>query len=172
MIRPIVYYGDPVLRQRCEEILTIDAEVLALAEDLCDTVRSAKGAGLAAPQIGIPRRLFVVCYGQDDPHGRPTLLDQPEVWINPQITPLSQEGGVEEEGCLSIPGLLRDVERPDRVQIVGKDIEGGERQEEAWGWRARVMMHENDHLNGKLFIDRLSKKERRGVQRHLNNLAR
>lgn len=151
-VREIRLLGDPVLRETCAPVEAMTPEVRALADDLRDTMIAAEGVGLAAPQIGVPLRVFV--YDVADPEPASGVL------INPRIT--SATGTVKEsEGCLSIPGLSELVERSARITIEGLDRDGTEVRIEAEGLLARCLQHENDHLDGVLFIDRLSPLKRR-----------
>lgn len=155
MIRPILKYGDRILHERASEVGALTADIDRLVDDMIETMYAAPGVGLAAPQIGIPLRIFVVDISVGrDPAG---LL----VMINPEI--LDREGmQLEEEGCLSVPGFNATVVRPSRVVIKGLDRIGSEQQREATGLLARAFQHEMDHLDGTLFVDRL-----RGIKRDL-----
>lgn len=151
-VREIRLLGDPVLRTECEPVEGLDDDVRRLAEDLLETMYEADGVGLAAPQVGVPLRMFA--YDVRDP-------DLPSgVLINPRI--VEEEGSEKgEEGCLSIPGLAAVVERPARVVVEGLDPEGEEVRIEAEGLLARCLVHENDHLDGVLFLDHLSPLKRK-----------
>jgi peptide deformylase len=154
-IRPIRLFGDPVLRTPAEPVTDFDAELRRLVKDLTDTMLEAPGVGLAAPQIGVPLRLFVVdvSVGRDPA----SLL----VFVNPEF--IERDGmQLEEEGCLSVPGFNATVVRPSRVVIKGLDRTGSEHQHEGSGLLARAFQHEMDHLDGMLFVDRL-----RGIKRDL-----
>lgn len=151
-VRTLRYLGDPVLRERCAEIEEIDAELQALIDDLMDTMYAADGIGLAAPQVGVPRRVFV--YDVREPDLEPGVL------INPRI--VESEGEVREsEGCLSIPGLSEIVERYERVVVEGVDRDGEPVRIEAEGLLSRCLQHEGDHLDGVLFLDRVSPLKRK-----------
>jgi peptide deformylase len=141
---PLHLLGSPVLRQHSAEVKTIDDEVRRLIDDMFETMDAAKGIGLAANQVGIPRRVAVVDVDGD----RFTMID-------PRI--VETEGrAVAEEGCLSIPDIYGDVTRPDRVVIEALDSEGNPYRKEATGLKARAIQHEIDHLDGILFLDHLS----------------
>ena len=156
MIREIRLYGDPALREMCRPVEAVDDEVRALIDDLLETMYEADGIGLAAPQVGVPLRVFV--YDVRDPELEPGAL------INPEI--VSAVGSVkEEEGCLSIPGLTELVERSERILIRGLDAEGEPVEFDAEGLLSRCLQHEKDHLDGILFIDHLSPLKRRMLQR-------
>lgn len=155
-IRDIVYLGDPVLRTPAEPVDQFDDELRALVEEMFETMYHAEGVGLAAPQIGLSKRVFVVDVREEEaPLGGRFAL------INPEIVAVSRETEKSGEGCLSIPGLEELVERPERVTIRGHDPEGNLFEVEADGLLARALQHENDHLDGVLFLDRVSALKRR-----------
>ena len=144
---------DPVLRKLCRPIENIDEELITLAENMVETTLAAPGIGLAANQIGLPWRLFVVNIGfETDKENLVTL-------VNPKIT--SMEGSqLDEEGCLSIPDVIAEVNRASQIEIKGYDLDGNEVRYEAQGYLARAFQHEMDHLNGVLFWDNLGKVKR------------
>ncbi|MBI3492436.1 MAG: peptide deformylase [Acidobacteria bacterium] len=155
MIRPILKYGDDVLRERARTVDALTPEIDRLVGDLIETMYAAPGIGLAAPQVGMPLRIFVVdlSVGRD--------LNGPIVMINPEF--VEREGlQLEEEGCLSVPGFNATVVRPSRVVVKGLDRQGAEQRVEANTLLARAFQHEMDHLDGLLFVDRL-----RGIKRDL-----
>lgn len=155
MIRPIVKFGEPVLHEEAGRVTEISAEVAALVKDMIETMYAAPGVGLAAPQIGVPLRVFVV----DVSGGR--SKDGLMAFINPEF--VEREGmQLEEEGCLSVPGFNATVARPTRAAVKGLDLDGRERIVEGTGLLARAFQHEMDHLAGRIFVDRL-----RGIQRDL-----
>jgi len=145
--------GDPVLREQASNITEITDELRVLAESMFDTMYAEEGVGLAAPQIGISQRLIVVDPHEDDV--RPFAL------INPEIVEFGPQRERGEEGCLSIPGLKDVVERSYRCVVEGLTLEGEKRVIEAEGLLARILQHEIDHLNGVLFIDRVSPLKRK-----------
>ena len=144
---------DPVLRKLCLPIENIDGELVTLAENMVETTLAAPGVGLAANQIGLPWRLFVVNIGvETDKENLVTL-------VNPKIT--AMEGSeLGEEGCLSIPDVIAEVNRASQIEIKGYDLDGNEVRYEAQGYLARAFQHEMDHLNGVLFWDNLGKVKR------------
>ena len=147
--REILKYGHPVLAKPAEPVLEIDAEILKLAEDMVETMHTAPGIGLAAPQVNVSRRLITIDLSVGEKRDDLIIL------INPEI--IGQEGEViSEEGCLSVPDIQANVARPRKVTIKGLDIRGKETVIQAEELLARVFCHEIDHLNGKLFIERLS----------------
>jgi peptide deformylase len=144
---------DPVLRKLCLPIENIDEELVTLAENMVETTLAAPGVGLAANQIGLPWRLFVVNIGVE------TDKDNLVTVVNPEIT--AMEGSeLGEEGCLSIPDVISEVNRASQVEIKGYDLDGNEVRYEAQGYLARAFQHEMDHLNGVLFWDNLGKVKR------------
>ncbi len=144
-------YGDPVLRQRAREVEEIDGRLNALVEDMVETMYEAPGVGLAAPQVGVRKRLFV--YDLGDEVGPRTI-------VNPVITESRGEWTFE-EGCLSVPGLSWPIVRPREVHLTGYDAEGREVSIEATDFEARVYQHEVDHLDGVLLVERLDADQRR-----------
>lgn len=157
-IRDIVYLGDPVLREETAPVPTseIDDDLRALVQDMFETMYHAEGVGLAAPQIGLSKRVFVVdTRDEKDPAGGKYAV------INPRIVVASDEMEKEVEGCLSIPGVEEMVERPWSVVLEGLDPDGNELRIEADGLLARALQHELDHLDGVLFLDRVSALKRR-----------
>ena len=158
-IFPIRVFGDPVLRQRAAEIKEIDGRIVRLSEEMIETMRDAPGVGLAAPQVGIERRIFVYDVGE----GAQTV-------INPEIIESSGEWEWE-EGCLSVPDLHWPIIRPKQVHLVGLDLEGNEVSIEADELLARVFQHELDHLNGILLLEHLDKDQRKQAMRVLRARA-
>lgn len=142
-------YGDPVLRETSEKIEDINQDVKDLVSDLWDTLKKARGLGLAAVQIGVLKRVFIVDFSSVDLH------ESLKVFINPEI--LDKSGDIEmEEGCLSFPGIYQKITRALRVRVRATDIEGKEFELSLEGITARAVLHEYDHLEGKLFIDHIS----------------
>ena len=150
---PIKNCLDPVLRKQCQIIKNIDGELITLSEDMIETTLAAPGVGLAANQIGIPWRLFVVNMGIE------TDKDNLITLINPEIT--AMEGSeLGEEGCLSIPDMIAEVNRATQIEVKAIDLNGNDVRFEAKGYLARALQHEMDHLNGVLFWDSLGKVKR------------
>ena len=151
-VREIRVLGDSVLRQQCKEVETVDEEIRRLVDDLTETMHAADGIGLAAPQVGVPLRVFV--YDVREPEIQPGAL------INPRLV---EAGGTmrETEGCLSIPGFNEMVERHAEVVVEGLDRDGRLVRIEARELLSRCLQHELDHLDGVLFIDRLSPLKRK-----------
>ena len=154
MIRPVLKYGTSELETESSPITGFDDEIRSLAQDMLETMYAAPGIGLAAPQVGVNLRLIVIDISGGEEQGRQLVL------VNPDITERegSQEG---EEGCLSIPGLEEVVSRPECVTVTGFTPDGEPVEVEAEGLLARALQHEIDHLDGILFIDRVSPLKRR-----------
>jgi peptide deformylase len=153
-IREIVSLPDPVLRRKAHKVTNFDKDLQVLIEDMVETMRQAPGVGLAAPQIAISTRLIVVEYGDDENEDAPKKL---YVMANPEIVQASPElvNGV--EGCLSVPSLIGDVERNQRILLKGMNRHGKPVKLKAEGWLARIFQHEIDHLDGVLFPDRATR---------------
>jgi peptide deformylase len=165
MIRTILRYGAPVLHRRAEAIESVDEDVVSLVADLVATMRAASGVGLAAPQIGVSQRVFVI----DISMGRRS--DELLVLVNPEFE--RREGmQLEEEGCLSVPGFHATVARPASVRVRGLGRTGEPVTVDATGLLARALQHEMDHLDGVLFIDRLRPVRRRHILRRVAVLRR
>ncbi len=162
--RSIVIYGDPVLRKTCEPVEEIDRDVKNLVSDLTDTLKKARGLGLAAPQIGVSKRVFIVDLSVID------LTASLTVFINPEIVETSDEEVELEEGCLSFPGLYQKIIRPAKVTVRATDIDGNEFELQAEGMTARAILHEYDHLEGTLFIDRMTPFTRTMIKGKLKKL--
>jgi peptide deformylase len=164
-VRKIRLYGDPILRLRSEPVEEIDDGIRDLATGLVDTVDDAEGLGLAAPQIGVSKRVIVVV----EPGGNGERKHH--VVVNPEIVSACGED-VNEEGCLSIPGVFAKVKRPQSVALKGMDPSGREISIEAKGLMARAFAHEIDHLDGILFTDRISMVKRSLLKRKLNDIRK
>jgi peptide deformylase len=165
MIRPILKYGDDLLHQHAAPVDTITPEIDRIVDDMIETMYAAPGIGLAATQVGVPLRIFVVDLSiGHDPAG-------PIVMINPEF--VERDGlQLEEEGCLSLPGFNATVVRPARAVVRGLDRGGQPQQREGTGLLARAFQHEMDHLDGTLFVDRLRGIKRDLIVRKIRKLAR
>ncbi|MFP5310073.1 MAG: peptide deformylase [Actinomycetes bacterium] len=149
-------FGDPVLRQRAHEVTDFDGRLARLAEDMHATMLDAPGVGLAANQVGVLKRLFT---WQVDEEGGAV--------VNPVVADASDDVEVDDEGCLSFPGLFYEVERPLRIAVDWQDVHGEPHRVELEGFNARVWLHEMDHLNGVLFIDHLAKHDRKEAMKQM-----
>lgn len=171
MILPIYAYGQPVLKKKCRDIDPDYPDLAALIENMWETMYHARGVGLAAPQIGKSIRLFLVDTLQlEKEEGENKGIKQ--AFINAEIIEEGGEPWNYEEGCLSIPKINGEVERPDRVTIRFVDEGFVERQETYTGMEARVIQHEYDHIEGKLFVDLLNPLKRRLIQRKLEAIRK
>ena len=164
-LRRVRYYGDPVLRDKAAAVTAFDETLAALAADMRETMRAYNGVGLAANQIGVLQRIFVVDVPLDDDTRAQFTMVNPAI-----VRRAGSESG--EEGCLSIPGLYEDVSRAERVTVRAQDEQGRAFELEAEGYLARAIQHELDHLDGVLFIDRLSPLKRQFLRRALEAIAR
>jgi len=177
MILPIIAYGDPVLRKRAKEIYPGTLNVKTLSENMFETMYEASGVGLAAPQIGQSIRMFV-CDGQplnEDEKEEdidPTVIGFKRVFINPEIIEEAGDDWAFEEGCLSIPGIRGDVIRPEIIVIRYYDVDWNEHEEEFEGMAARIIQHEYDHLDGKLFTDYLPIIRRQLIKKKLADITK
>jgi len=163
-LRTIVTLPDPVLRRKAKSVSKFDKNLQTLIDDMIETMREAPGVGLAAPQVGIPERLAVIEYSEEDEEKEDEQDDDEEktrpipkkrlfVIINPEIVKASEEKVMGVEGCLSIPGLVGEVERHQELHIKALNRYGKPVKIKAEGWLARIFQHEIDHLNGVLFPD-------------------
>lgn len=165
-LRPILIHPDPRLRRAAESVPEIDDSIRRLAEDMLETMYDAPGVGLAAPQVGVMKRVFVMdCSDkEEEPH--------PMVLVNPEITWSSEEMNTHEEGCLSIPEVYEEVTRPARVRVRWLDLDGNAREEEFGGLWATCAQHEIDHLRGRLFIDYLGSVKRSMITNRMKKLKK
>ncbi len=156
MLKPLLQYPDKRLSLISEPVTEIDSEVRELVQDMLDTLKTVGGVGIAAPQIGVLRRVIVIdkSLGEQEEGVEKTQEFVPI--INPEIEVLDKEKHVENEGCLSVPDYRSKVTRPKRVAISGIDLDGNQVRYEGEGYFGACMQHETDHLNGKLFIDHIS----------------
>lgn len=166
MILPVVVYGHPVLRKVGKDISSDYPGLSELIDNMFQTMGSAEGIGLAAPQVGLSIRLFVIDLA---PMGaeNPELKDFKKVFINAQIIERTGDEEQDEEGCLSIPNIRERVQRKNKIRIKYKDENFKDHDEEYEGWIARVIQHEYDHIEGKLFVDHISPIRRRLIKNKL-----
>jgi peptide deformylase len=165
-IRPLVILPDPRLKAVSEPVGPVTAEIRTLVADMFETMYDAPGVGLAAIQIGVAKRIVTIDTSKDD------NAREPRVFLDPEIVWSSEEKRVYDEGCLSIPEYYGEVERPDRVRVKFRDLDGKEQEIEADGLLATCIQHEIDHLNGVLFIDHLSKLKRDRVVKKFTKAAK
>jgi peptide deformylase len=165
-LRDIIKLPDKRLRLVSDPVKAVDAEVRALVDDMFETMYDAPGVGLAAIQLGVAKRIVTVDTAKkDDPKA-------PQVFINPEVVWTSDETGIYEEGCLSIPEYYEEVERPAQVKVKYTDLDGKAHEVEADGLLATVLQHEIDHINGILFIDHISKLKRDRVIKKFTKAAK
>lgn len=162
-ILPITIAGEPVLHRPAAPVTEFDDALRALTDDMFETCAAAPGVGLAAPQIGVGKRVFVWLYEDQDEAPAQGVAVNPELWVSPVDPGLPEEG--EEEGCLSFPGERFLLRRSSRALLRAYDLDGEPFELTVSGWFARIMQHEYDHLNGLLYVDRLVHPESRGAQK-------
>ncbi|MGX0876968.1 peptide deformylase [Roseovarius sp. MBR-154] len=167
MKRPILIHPDPRLKKVCEPVPDLSDDLRQLADDMLETMYDAPGIGLAAPQVGVTRRLIVLDCVKDEGEA-----PRPLVMFNPEVVARSDETNTYEEGCLSIPDQYADVTRPKLVDVRWIDRDGNPQAETFDGLWATCVQHEIDHLNGKLFIDYLGTMRRQMITRRMQKLKR
>jgi peptide deformylase len=165
MIRPILIHPDPRLKKVCEPVAEITDDLRRLADDMLETMYDAPGVGLAAPQVGVTKRLIVMDCIKDGP-------PEPMALFNPEVVWASEDQAVYEEGCLSIPEIYNDITRPAEVQVRWLDRDGKLQERQFAGLWATCVQHEIDHLDGKLFIDYLGPLKRQMITRKMEKLKR
>ncbi|MGH8003419.1 MAG: peptide deformylase [Limisphaerales bacterium] len=166
MVLEIRKYGDPVLRQKAQTVTVFDEQLARLAGDMMATMEAANGVGLAGNQVGVLKQIFVADTASFELSGKKIAV------VNPEIVFRSSEEAVEEEGCLSIPGVYAEMRRPKKVKLAGQNLKGEKMELDAEGMIARVFCHETDHLNGVLFIDHLTALERDLLKGKLSELKK
>jgi peptide deformylase len=167
MTRPILLHPDPRLKKVCAPVSDLDDDLRRLADDMLETMYDAPGIGLAAPQVGVAKRLIVLdCVKEEGAAPRPLVM------FNPEVVSASDEVSVYEEGCLSIPDHYAEITRPEAVDVAWIDRDGQTRRESFDGLWATCVQHEIDHLNGRLFIDYLGAMRRQMITRKMQKLKR
>lgn len=168
---PLAYYGNPVLRQKCQQIEKIDDKIKQLVKDMEETMQAHDGIGLAAPQVQVSLAIFItkIPIETNPDEFSPGIT---RVFINPKIIEHSEEEWLRGEGCLSIPKVFGTVSRPMHIKVEATDLDGKIFTEEFSGLQARAIMHENDHINGVLFIDRVKGKERQELEAALRDVKK
>jgi peptide deformylase len=169
----LVYFGNPILRKKAKQVDVVDESIIEIVRNMDKVMQESKGVGLAAPQVGISLRIFILrdeilVDGSEDEWISGPL----EVFINPVLSNPSAHKVVMNEGCLSIPGVRADVERPKSLTVEALGIDGKPFKRVFNNLPARIIMHENDHLNGVLFIDRLSQKIKDRIEPKLKEIKK
>lgn len=162
-VLPLAYYGHPVLRKKAEPVAEITDEIRKLAQDMIETMDAYDGLGLAAPQVHYSLRMFVTRKPTEQADGL-MQLGEAKVFINPKLSSPSEKTWTESEGCLSIPTIHAKVKRPKEITVEYLNLEGQTVTERVSGWEAKCIMHETDHINGTLFIDRLTEEEKKRLE--------
>jgi peptide deformylase len=184
-IREIIEVPDPRLKTVSSPVETFDAELKALVSDMFETMYAANGIGLAAIQVGVPLRVLVIDLQPDDPDAEPEVCHhdghehthqptkrEPRIFVNPEILDPAEELNTYQEGCLSVPDIYADVDRPKACRVRWQDLEGNLHEEEMEGLLATCIQHEMDHLEGVLFIDHLSRLKRNMALKKLDKLRK
>ncbi|MCQ2342916.1 MAG: peptide deformylase [Paludibacteraceae bacterium] len=171
MILPIYLYGQPSLRKETEDVVQGEMDVNQLLADMQETLTQAEGCGLAAPQVGLSKRLFIVD-GTELGDEYPDCKDFKQAFINPEIVEESEETSVYSEGCLSLPGISENVIRPKTITIRYQDAAFEWHEDTYTDFKARIVLHEYDHLEGHVFTDRISPIRKSFVRNKLSNIAK
>ena len=165
-ILPILLHPDPRLKTKCSDVSEFDAQLKTFSQDMLETMYDAPGIGLAAPQVGVLKRVLVMDCADKESDPQPTVL------VNPKVIAASEEMSTYNEGCLSLPEQFDDVERPAEVTVSYLDLEGKSFTQDFSGLWATCVQHEIDHLDGKLFIDYLSRMKRGMITRKMEKFKR
>lgn len=167
----LAYYGDVILRKKTAPVVNIDHSIHQLIKDMAETMEANDGCGLAAPQVHHSLSLFITCIPRyvDE---KTVLPGELRIFINPKIIAYSQEVWPCQEACLSIPGLRETVVRPLKITLQATNLEGKIFEEEFQGYDAHVIMHENDHINGVLYIDRLPPRRKKEIEHYLREIKK
>ena len=171
MILPIYLYGQPALRKETDEVAPGELDLKQLVSDMQETLTAAEGCGLAAPQVGLSKRLFIVD-GSELGEDYPECADFKQVFINPEIIEESDEQVSYSEGCLSLPGISENVVRPKTITIRYQDADFQWHEDTYTDFKARIVQHEYDHLEGHVFTDRISPIRKTFVRNKLTNIAK
>lgn len=162
MNREIVLYGDPILRKKAQDVISFDSTLIELVHQMIELMNQKKGIGLAAPQVGVSIRLFISKVHAVDDQGFP-VYGKPKVYVNPKISILDPAQLIDCEGCLSLPKIYEEVSRPSLIKVEAYTEKGEHFSEIKQGFCARVILHENDHLNGVVFLDRIEKERKKEI---------
>lgn len=167
---PVYLYGHPVLRKVADDVDPTEESIKKLVDDMFETMYASEGVGLAAPQVGLSQRIVVI---DADPVAEhfPECAGRRLVLINPDIEVLDGDKVTRSEGCLSLPGLSENVSRVEHIRLTWDDLQGNEHTEEISGFLARIVQHECDHLEGKMYIDHVSAIRRQLIRNKLNNIV-
>lgn len=168
----LAYYGNPILRKKCTPVDPIDNNIAAIIDEMREIMYKHNGMGLAAPQIGLDIALFIMEVPQENEKEYDAEKAIFRHFINPKILSISDEQNIVAEGCLSIPGIREEVVRPSKVDVEAQDLEGNIFRISLDGLEARCFLHENDHINGVLFIDRLPRQVRQSLKKQLNDIKK
>jgi len=168
----LAYYGNPILRQKGARVETIDDDFRQFVQDMIETMVAERGMGLAAPQVNRCIALFITHVPSHDEEKDEWIEGPLRIFVNPKILERTEEEWIQDEGCLSLPGIRGDVMRPYGLKIEYMDLEGKMRTETYEGLEARCIMHENDHINGTLYIDRMHPKDRKEIENVLRAIKK
>ncbi len=171
MVLELAYYGDSILRRKAQPVEEITEEIRQLINQMIETMIAHNGAGLAAPQVHEGLRIFLTHVSKEGENDSVEPGDI-KIFINPILSNPSNEQNISVEGCLSIPGIWANVPRPERITVEWTDLDGKTHKEEFSSLQARAIMHENDHINGVLFIDRVVREERLDVEHQLRRIKK
>ncbi len=165
------YFGDPILRKRAKIVEKVDEETRQIVADMAEIMKQYRGIGLAAPQVGLSIRLFISRIEKESEETK-ISADNLLVFINPRLSEASAKEDVMKEGCLSLPGIHEEVWRPEEITVEALDIHGKLFKKRFSGLQARCIMHENDHINGTLFIDRITMRARTHIEHLLRAIKK
>ena len=176
MILPILAYGHPILRKKCKSIEVNSKEIKSLISNMRETMYNAEGVGLAAPQVGVNKKIFIIdanpLFPQDQEISDFEKLNSKKVFINPEITEMDGDQCYFNEGCLSIPEVRAEIKRPNMIKVEFLDENFNHNSVIFKGLLARVILHENDHINGVLFTDKISSFKRKIIQNKLDRIKK
>ena len=176
MIRPIFAYGHPILRKKCKSIDENSEEIKSLISDMWETMYNAEGVGLAAPQVGVNKKIFIIdvnpLFQKDQEISDFEKLNSKKVFINPEITEMDGDYCYFNEGCLSIPDIRAEIKRPNMIKVEFLDENFNHNSKIFKGLLARVILHENDHINGVLFTDKITNFKRKLIQNKLDRIKK
>ena len=176
MILPILSYGNPILKKKCDDIDSSYPHLKNLLQDMWETMYNAEGVGLAAPQVGVNKKIFIIdanpLFPKDQEISDFEKLNSKKVFINPEITEMDGDQCYFNEGCLSIPEIRAEIKRPNMIKVEFLDENFNHNSVIFKGLLARVILHENDHINGVLFTDKISSFKRKIIQNKLDRIKK